>query len=89
MDTIVQEQENLDRIINIVENLSFDDSAIKGQIIDESVVEWYSSRFSSFIEDGVPAAINAYLSKLQNDDSVNEITRLAVMHEALNKQLNK
>ncbi len=79
---------NLNRILKAVENLEFDSDSIKGQEVNQEVVDWYSSRFDMLINDGVPSAINCYLQKL-NKDSVNDATRLSVMHEALNKQLKK
>lgn len=87
-NAISKQQENLDSILNLVSNLQFDESKIAGQIIDEEVVKWYTSRFDMFAEDGVLSAIQCYLNKLQNED-VNEITKLSVMHEALNRQLDK
>lgn len=87
-NAISKQQENLDSILNLVSNLQFDESKIAGQIVDEAVVKWYTSRFDMFVEDGVLSAIQCYLNKLQNDD-VNEITKLSVMHEALNRQLDK
>lgn len=87
-NAISKQQENLDSILNLVSNLQFDESKIAGQIVDEVVVKWYTSRFDIFVEDGVLSAIQCYLNKLQNED-VNEITKLSVMHEALNRQLDK
>ena len=87
-NAISKQQENLDSILNLVSNLQFDESKIAGQIVDEVVVKWYASRFDMFVEDGVLSAIQCYLNKLQNED-VNEITKLSVMHEALNRQLDK
>lgn len=87
-NAISKQQENLDSILNLVSNLQFDESKIAGQIVDEVVVKWYTSRFDMFVEDGVLSAIQCYLNKLQNED-VNEITKLSVMHEALNRQLDK
>lgn len=76
----------LDILAERVDSIKFDEEKLKGQVIDESKLEWYSTRFDSFIEDGVPDAINSYLYKLNTED-INDITKIAIMHAALSKQL--
>jgi hypothetical protein len=75
-------------IADAVDKLQFDGEALKGQEIDQTKVDWYTHRFDLFVSDGVYAAINAYLQKLQSED-MNELTRAVILHEALNRQLNK
>lgn len=73
-------------LIHAVEDLEFDGSEIRGQIIDEEIVGWYVNRFEMLMADGVPAGIDLYLRKAQKDD-MNDITRFEIMHQALSIQL--
>lgn len=78
----------LQSILDLVTNLEIDDSQIRDQKIDDELVAWYATRFDMFVEDGVIAAIGMYLNKLNMRKDVNEITRIAIMHEALNRQVS-
>ena len=83
------QQSKLDRILTAVENLQIDDSIVRGQVICDETVNWYAKRFDMFHEDGTMQCIGIYLEKAMRDSSINDITRIAIMHEALNRQLAK
>ena len=85
----LNQRETLDKIMNIVTNMKVDDSSIQGETINEDMVDWYKERFMLFMSDGVPSAITPYMQKAQFDKNINEITRVAILHEALNCQLKK
>lgn len=87
-DTLTKKKGEMDEILDLVNNMKFDEDSIKGQTADEVKVAWYCERFDRCIEDGVPSAINCYLQKLQSE-TVNEFTRVCILHEALNRQLDK
>lgn len=79
-----KQQNDVNRIADLVSNLKFDGSGLEGQEVDQKLVDWYDARFNMFVEDGCRSAINAYLRKLQSD-ACNELTKLTIMHLALNK----
>lgn len=87
-EEIKNKNKEIGEILQYLDNLEFDGSAIQGQILEKEKSDWYCSRFAMFLEDGVPGAINCYLQKLQSD-SVNEFTRLYIMQQALSLQLKK
>ena len=68
--------------------MKFDDSKILGQVADQKIVDWYVARFDMFVADKALGAIAGYLQKLQTED-INEMTKIVIMHEALNRQLGK
>lgn len=72
----------------LVNSIQIDPGDIANQEPDLSKVEWYKKRFEMFAEDGVPAAMTCYLTKLQRED-VNDITRAMILYEATNKMLQK
>lgn len=74
---------DLELIAERLQSLSIDDSKVIGQEIDQEKVNWYLERFKRAMDDGCPEAVTAYLQKL-NRDSANEITRVVIMHNALN-----
>ena len=74
--------QSLEKLSELVNELQFDASKFSDQVIDQEKVDWYKQRFTMFVEDGVPDAKNAYLKKLLHD-SVNELTRAVILHEAL------
>lgn len=79
----MKECSDLEIIAERLQNLSIDDSKVIGQEIDQEKVDWYAERFKRALDDKCPEAITAYLQRL-NRDSVNEITRVVIMHNALN-----
>lgn len=49
--------------------------------VDEEKVNWYVKRFEQFKEDGVPAAISAYVEHLQSE-GLNDITMTTILQKA-------
>lgn len=74
---------DLEEIADRISKMSIDDSKIVDQEINQEKVDWYVSRFKQAVDDECREAITAYLQKLYRDD-VNDITRIVIMHEALN-----
>lgn len=74
---------DLTEIANLLSNFEIDDSNLKGQVVDEDVVAFYTKRFEIFKQDECPLAINVYLNRAQNDENINELTKVAIMQSAL------
>ena len=83
-----EQKEDMDELLTLVTNVNIDDSKLRGQVIDQEKVNWYTEKFDMFVADNALGAIAGYLQKLQSEN-VNEITRMVIMHEALNRQLQK
>lgn len=49
--------------------------------LDEDKLQWYLKRFQQFKEDGVPAAVTAYVEHLQTEQ-INEITMATILQKA-------
>ena len=56
---------------------------LTGQTVDQSVVDWYKARFEMFVADGAEDAIDVYLRKVQDDESINMVTKMAIYSLAL------
>ncbi len=80
-------QDTLNAIIENVGRLHFNFDAFKEQTIDEEVIDHYRERFLLFVDDDCPAAITAYMQKVQNDTSINELTKSHILLKAT-KALN-
>ena len=77
--------QDLQMLADLVVNMEIDDSAIAGQDIDQEMVNWYTTRFDMFQQDGCLEAMNAYLARVNRDETVNEFTRLVIMQNALSR----
>ena len=51
----------------------------ENDIIDEGVLNWYKSRFTTCAEDGVREAMTCYLHHACNRQDINDITKVAIM----------
>ncbi len=76
--------ERLQILVNCINTDMIDTNSLEGQEVDEDKVAFYMKRFKMFHEDGCPKAIDAYLHHMQNDPTINEITRIAIGSKALN-----
>ena len=74
--------DTMEEIISRVENLTYDFDEVKDQELDIEAVKRFRERFLLFVEDGCPAAINAYMQKANNDESLNDITKIHIMLDA-------
>ena len=68
------------KIIRALSNLNLDVSGLSEETIDVSAFEFYKSRLTQCLEDGCPAAANAYLEKLQRDTNINGSTKLEILY---------
>lgn len=75
-------QTQTNAIVEGIMGLEIDTSATIGQEEQKDVIDWYKKRFDMFKEDDMLIAINPYLTRLARDPSVNEYTKLLVMHYA-------
>lgn len=75
-------QTQTNAIVEGIMGLEIDTSATVGQEEQKDVIDWYKKRFDMFKEDDMLIAINPYLTRLVHDPSVNEYTKLLVMHYA-------
>lgn len=80
----MEQVNGIEAIIERLQNFKIDSEGIAEQVIDDDKVQWYKERFDRAIEDKCPEAISAYLQRLNRDDA-NEITRVVIMHDALNR----
>lgn len=74
--------DDLTALSDAVTQLNIDTKGLEGLELENDKIEWYCVRFNRCMEDGVPDAINSYLSKLQKDD-MNELTRIYLLREGL------
>lgn len=75
--------EELGELIEGISEVNVDVNSLKGQEVDEVMVDFYRKRFSMFHDEGAPKAIDAYLQKMLHDKSINDATRIAIGLEAL------
>lgn len=74
--------DGIDGLVQAISSIQIDTSNLEGLEVEEDKLEWYHERFVRCREDGVPEAIDAYLTKLLGDD-VNELTRLHILRDSL------
>lgn len=73
-------------LLECVQGLSIDVDALKHESVNDSIVQWYSDRVSMLLDDNVPEAVNAYLTRLYKDDEVNSATQLFVLKAVMDLQ---
>ena len=71
----------LEELMAFVSNVDID---VKDGELDEDVLKFYKKRFAMFSDDDCPEAVEAYLHKLKRDTSISDITKIAILREALN-----
>lgn len=81
-NTVREMNGDIKGIVDGISRLRIDLSGTVGQEVDEDVVKWYRDRFEMLYEDDVLIAINAYLTKANKDQNLNEITRVMILKEA-------
>lgn len=86
MEDVKEIRNGIDALVDGLANLEIDTENMDKSPADTAIVNWYSERFQRCIEDGVPDAINCYLTKLLNED-VNDLTRLMILKKSMEVQL--
>lgn len=81
MDTNVVQQ--MSQIVDFVTSMEVITEGLQEEIVDEKVVDFYMSRIKMFKEDNMPKCIYAYLDRLNADDSINTVTKSAIIYQAL------
>ena len=70
---------NNKQIISALGNVTVDTSSIKNDTVDKDVVDFYVNRFTMCLADNCPAAVQAYLEKMQKDSAINGLTKLEIL----------
>lgn len=70
------------KVLELLSNAEIDFTELKKQVVDEDVLNFYCSRFNIFCEDGFADAIDVYLKHMDNDKSINQITKLRIIYAA-------
>lgn len=86
MEDVKDLSQGVEAMVDALSNLEVDTEHMDGAPADMEVVVWYRERFRRCIEDGVPDAINCYLTKLLNQ-KVSDLTRLLILKDSMELQL--
>lgn len=78
----ISERENgIATIVGTVSNLNIDFDGIENLPLQEDILAHYTELFKTFMEDKVPAAMDAYVLNLSSHPEINKRTYLTILRE--------
>lgn len=83
MKNVIALNDEVHSVVEGLKGIEIDTDNMDKSPADMEVVAWYEERFRRCREDGVPDAINCYLTKLLHED-VNDLTRLLILQASMN-----
>lgn len=81
MNDVQELDANLSKLANQVSGIAVKPISMDEEV-DESLLEWYESRFKMLQEDGVSNAITYYIERVAKED-INDRTKATIIQRAL------